>query len=73
MFNAQENNKDVSAAVMPENAQTESVVPMMFDNFVLKRWLRSIGPVRRSEVLKKVRFIFMIELSGKLETDFCVV
>ncbi|XP_031776354.1 protein PF14_0175-like isoform X2 [Apis florea] len=40
---------------MPENAQTESVVPMMFDNFVLKRWLRSIGPVRRSEVLKKLK------------------
>ncbi|KAG6796120.1 hypothetical protein HZU73_08555 [Apis mellifera caucasica] len=51
----EENNKDVSAAAMPENAQTESVVPMMFDNFVLKRWLRSIGPVRRSEVLKKLK------------------
>lgn len=37
----------MSAAAMP---QTESVVPMMFDNFVLKRWLRSIGPVRRFEV-----------------------
>lgn len=45
----------MSAAAMPENAQTESVVPMMFDNFVLKRWLRSIGPVRRSEVLKKLK------------------
>ncbi|OAD61364.1 Putative serine/threonine-protein kinase F31E3.2 [Eufriesea mexicana] len=33
----------------------ESVAPVNFNNFTLKRWLHSIGPVRRCEVLKKLK------------------
>ncbi|KOC63858.1 hypothetical protein WH47_01188, partial [Habropoda laboriosa] len=45
----------VSAATMPESARPESVVPVNFSNLVLKRWLHFIGPVRRCEVLKKLK------------------
>ncbi|CAK9823155.1 hypothetical protein ANTRET_LOCUS1551 [Anthophora retusa] len=40
---------------MPESARPESVVPVNFSNLVLKRWLHFIGPVRRCEVLKKLK------------------
>ncbi|CAK9809629.1 hypothetical protein ANTPLA_LOCUS6269 [Anthophora plagiata] len=40
---------------MPESARPESVVPVNFSNLVLKRWLHFVGPVRRCEVLKKLK------------------
>ncbi|XP_076627804.1 uncharacterized protein LOC143345009 isoform X2 [Colletes latitarsis] len=38
---------------MPESTQTN--VPISLDNLVLKRWLHCVGPVRRCEVLQKLK------------------
>ncbi|XP_076182878.1 uncharacterized protein LOC143154796 isoform X1 [Ptiloglossa arizonensis] len=40
---------------MPENTRTESVVPKCFSNLLLKGWLRDLGPVRRCELLQKLK------------------
>ncbi|KZC10661.1 hypothetical protein WN55_00413, partial [Dufourea novaeangliae] len=44
------------SATMTETGQTESVVMSVnFDNLVFKRWLHCVGPVRRCELLKKLK------------------
>lgn len=53
--------------MMSENTQTGA---MNYDNLALKCWLYCIGPVRRCEELKKVRFILTIDPSGKLQRYF---